>query len=67
MSRVERLPPVVGAAFLAKNGILGYRCPCRFVASGRTLAALQAAILDHEAGVHLQSDLAVDDTGASDE
>lgn len=51
-----RLPSIVSVPFLAGDGFLGLRCPCGFVVTARTPAAMEAGIVDHHDAVHLQSD-----------
>lgn len=42
-------PAVEGFAFLGgRSGWLGARCSCGFVASGRSMVALEHALADHQ-------------------
>lgn len=41
-------PAVEGFAFLGRTGWLGVRCSCGFLASGRSMAALELALSDHQ-------------------
>lgn len=60
MKLAQQLPSVIGETFLAGDGFVGYRCPrCAYVATGRSMEAVQAAYWEHEAIVHLQADPSV--------
>lgn len=41
-------PAIEGFAFLGRSGWLGARCACGFLASGRSMAALELALADHQ-------------------
>jgi hypothetical protein len=41
-------PAVEGLAFLGRTGWLGVFCACGFLASGRSMAALEHALADHQ-------------------
>lgn len=41
-------PAVEGFAFVGRGGWLGFRCPCGYVASGRSMAAIGMAIDEHQ-------------------
>lgn len=41
-------PAIDGFAFIGKTGWIGARCSCGFIASGRSLAALEMALADHQ-------------------
>lgn len=41
-------PAVEGYAFIGRTGWLGVRCSCGFLASGRSMAALELALADHQ-------------------
>lgn len=47
-----RLPDLIGLAFLAGDGFVGFRCGCGFVATGRTAHAVDFAIQDHARAAH---------------
>lgn len=67
MKASQRLPVIVNQVFLAGDGFVGYRCPnCLYVATGRSMEAVEAAYWVHEALVHLQADPDVSDTGITD-
>lgn len=41
-------PALEGLAFLGRTGWVGVVCECGFLASGRSLAALELALADHQ-------------------
>lgn len=41
-------PAVEGLAFLGRTGWVGVFCACGFLASGRSMAALEHALADHQ-------------------
>lgn len=41
-------PEHEGVAFIGRGGWLGIRCPCGYVASGRSMASLELGLVDHQ-------------------